>query len=77
MAAGVAELKKVKLPDWPGIKAVPEPFTHLMEFPETTSPQPSEFAGLAGTAGKLLPLVVQPYQKLLRAVEPVSCSRMV
>ena len=77
MAAGVEVLKKVNVPVFPGVKAVPELLTHSMELPTTLLPQPSVLAAPLGMEGRLLPLVVQPYQKLLRGVEPVSVRRMV
>ena len=67
-------LKKEKVPELPGVNAVPELLTHSMELPTTLLPQPSEFAALLGMEGRLLPLVVQPYQKLLRLPEPVSVN---
>jgi len=72
MAVGVEVLKKKKVPEFPGVNAVPELFTHSMELPTTRLPQPSEFVAPLGMEGRLLPLVVQPYQKLLRLPEPVN-----
>lgn len=77
MAAGVDVLKKEKEPVLPGVKAVPEAFTHLMEFPDTLLPQARLLAAALGTDGRLLPAWVQAYQKLLSAVPPVFWRRIV
>ena len=63
-------LTKVNVAEAPGASAVPEPFVHLMELPLRSLLQPSELAAPDGAEGRLFPLVVQPYQKLLRATEP-------
>ena len=77
ISAGVEVLSKVKILDCPGAKAVQVLFAHMMELPDTVLPQPSEFAGLVGVDGRLKTPMVQPYQKLLRVVDPVFCRRMV
>ena len=77
MFDGESLLTKVKVAEAPGASAVPELLVHLMELPLRPFPQPSEFPALDGSEGKLFPLVVQPYQKLLRARDPVFCSVMV
>ena len=74
IADGEEALTKVKLAEAPGASAVPEPFIHMMELPLTSLDQPSEFPALDGSEGRLSPLVVQPYQKLLRALVPVFWS---
>jgi hypothetical protein len=71
MADGKALLTNVKVAEAPGASAVPELLVHLTELPLTWLLQPREFPALDGTEGKLLPLVVQPYQKLSRARDPV------
>ena len=65
MAAGVDVLAKVKVAEAPGARAVPELLTHMMELASSVLAQPSELLAVDGLEGKLLPLVVQPYQKLL------------
>jgi len=77
MTDGGKLLAKVKVAEAPGAKAVPVLLTHSMELPSTALPQPSELAALDGSEGRLSPLVVQPYQKLLRAWEPVFFSVIV
>ena len=77
MAVGEELLTKVNVAKAPGANAVPELFTHLMELPLSSLPQPGEFAALDGSEGRLSPLVVQPYQKLLRALVPVFWSVIV
>ena len=77
MADGEELLTKVNVAEAPDASAVPELFTHLMELPSRLLPHPSELVGLDGSAGRLLPLVVQPYQKLFRATEPVFFRVMV
>ena len=74
MAEGEELLAKVKLAEAPGARGVPELFVHSMELPLMALLQPSELPALDGTEGKLLPLSVQPYQKLLSAFVPVFCS---
>ena len=74
ICAGVEVLKKVKIPDNPGASAVPVEFIHSMELPDTELAHPRLFPAVVGTEGRLLPLVVQPYQKLLRGVAPVLFS---
>ena len=74
---GVAVLKKVNVPDCPLFKVVPELFTHSMEFPDTEFPQPNVLPAVVGTDGRLFPVVVQPYQKLFKAVPPVSVNIIV
>ena len=76
MADGELLLTKVKVVEDPGARAVPELFVHLMEVPLTSLLQPREFPALDGVEGRLSPLVVHPYQKLLRATDPVFCSVM-
>ena len=71
ICAGVEVLTRVKVPNWPGARAVPELFCHMMELKSRMLPQPREFAALVGLEGRLFPKVVQPYQKLLRFTEPV------
>ncbi len=72
MLDGEELLTKVKVAKAPGASALPpEPLTHLIELPLRSLAQPSEFPALDGSEGKLLPLVVQPYQKLLSAMDPV------
>ena len=77
IAVGVAVLKKVNVPDCPLFKVVPELFTHSMEFPDTEFPQPNVLPAVVGTDGRLFPVVVQPYQKLFKAVPPVSVNIIV
>jgi hypothetical protein len=77
MAAGVEALKKVKLPDCPGANGMSELFPHMMEFPLKVLIQLSEFPAALGLDGRLLPLNVQPYQKLWRLKVPVLCNVMV
>jgi hypothetical protein len=77
ISEGVELLTKVKLAEAPEASAVPELFTHMMELPLTVLSQPDEFAGLDGSEARLSPLVVQPYQKLLRALVPVFWSVIV
>ena len=77
MAEGEEVLTKVKLAEAPGASAVPERFIHMMELPLTSLDQLSEFPALDGSEGRLFPIVVQPYQKLLRALVPVFLSVMV
>ena len=77
MADGEELLTKVKLAEAPGASAVPELLVHLMELPLRALLQPSELPALDGMEGKLLPLSVQPYQKLLSAFVPVFCSVIV
>ena len=74
MAEGESPLTKVKLEEAPGASGVLELLVHLMELPLRALLQPSELPALDGTEGKLLPLSVQPYQKLLSALVPVFCS---
>ncbi len=71
MADGEELLTKVNVAESPGAKAVPKPFVHMIELPLSWLPQPSEFDALVGSEGRLFPFVVQPYQKLLRARDPV------
>ena len=77
MAAGEEALTKVNVAEAPSASAVPELLVHLMELPLRSLLQPSELAALDGTEGRLFPFVVQPYQKLLRALLPVFCSVIV
>jgi len=77
IAVGEALLTKVKVAEAPGARAVPELLTHMMELPLTSLPHFTEFAAVEGVEGRLFPVVVQPYQKLLRATLPVFVSVMV
>jgi hypothetical protein len=77
MAVGEELLTKVKVADAPGASAVPELLVHMMELPLSALDQPRELEALVGSEGRLLPLVVQPYQKLFRALVPVFCSVIV
>ena len=72
MAVGVEVLKKKKVPELPRVNAVPELLIHSMELPTTVLPQFSVLVAPLGMEGRLLPLVVQPYQKLLRLPELVN-----
>lgn len=78
MADSVEVLTKVKLADWPGASAdALVVFCQMMEVPSKVFAQPSELPGLVGLEGRLLPLNVQPYQKLLRSTVPVFCRLIV
>jgi hypothetical protein len=77
MADGEEVLTNVKVAEAPGASGVPELLTHMMELPLTSLAQPSEFPELDGSEGRLFPLVVQPYHKLLRALVPVFLSVIV
>jgi len=77
MADGEEVLTNVNVAEAPAASAVPVLLIHLMELPLMSLLQPSEFAAVVGSEGKLFPLVVQPYQKLLRALVPVFCSVIV
>jgi len=77
ISAGVELLTKVKVAEAPGASAVPELLTHMMELPLTVLAQPNEFPALDGSEDRLSPLVVQPYQRLLRAFVPVFWSVIV
>ena len=77
MADGEELLTNVKVVEAPGARAVPEPLTHVIELPLKSLAQPSEFPALDGFEGKLFPRVVQPYQKLFSATDPVLCSVIV
>ena len=77
MADAEELLTNVKVAKAPGASAVPEPLTHLIELPLRLLAQPSEFPALDGAEGKLLPLVVQPYQKLFSGMDPVLCRVIV
>ena len=73
-AVGEELLTKVNVAEAPGATAVPELLIHMMELPLSVLAQPSELEALVGSEGRLSPLVVQPYQKLFRALVPVFCS---
>jgi hypothetical protein len=77
MADGEEPLTKVKVAEAPGASAVPELLIHMMELPLRSLPQPREFPASDGSEGRLSPLVVQAYQKLLRTMDPVFFSVMV
>ena len=77
ICVGVEVLTNVNDPNCPGASALPVLLAHMMELPDTVLPQLSEFAGLVGIDGRLKTPMVQPYQKLLRVVDPVFCRRMV
>ena len=77
IADGEEALTKVKLAEAPGASGFPELLTHMMELPLASLDQPSEFPALDGSEGRLFPLVVQPYHKLLRALVPVFLSVIV
>ncbi len=77
IAAGVEPLTNVNVAEAPAASAVPEPFTHLIEFPLTVFPHPNELLAPVGTDGRLLPPVVHPYQKLFKATVPVFVSVIV
>jgi hypothetical protein len=77
MADGEEVLTKVNVVEAPAANAVPVLLIHLMELPLTSLLQPSEFPAVVGSEGKLSPLVVQPYQKLLSELVPVFVSVMV
>ena len=77
MAVGEELLTKVKVAEAPGASAEPELLTHLMELPLSVLAQPNELLAPDGAEGRLFPLVVQPYQKLLRAADPVFVNVMV
>lgn len=67
MAVGEDELTNVNVADWPGVRGVLELFPHIIELPSRVLAQPTEFPGDDGFDGRLLPLEVQPYQKLRRS----------
>ncbi len=77
IATGVELLTNVNVADAPAASAVPELFTHLIEFPLTAFPHPSELLAVVGTDGRLFPPVVHPYQKLFKATVPVLVSVIV
>ncbi len=77
MAEGEELATKVKVADAPGARALPELLIHMMELPSKVLAQLSELAALVGFDGRLFPLVVQPYQKLLSAMAPVLCRVIV
>ena len=77
MADGEVMLTKVKVAESPGASAVPELLIHMMELPLSSLTQPSEFPALVGSEERLFPMIVQPYQKLLRDLDPVFFSVIV